>query len=203
MAAAETPTTHQAARGAGNGATVGETGIAAVRCLSGEQVWEAIDAGELDRDLLDAAISRVKRPIRKGKTLRELSKTPALFQMFFAYGLKVSVLTCDNVLVEWAAAWRSKPGGEIHSTLFYTQEARPFQHFTYLLRGVEQMIHSGKPSWPVERTLMTSGALDALLISKLQGGKRLETPYLKFAYESEFDWRQPPPPPPDRPIPGQ
>jgi hypothetical protein len=50
---------------------------------------------------------------------------------------------------------------------------------------------------------MTSGLLDQLLVSKLQGGKRLETPQLKIAYSPPRDWRQPPPPPPDRPIPGK
>ena len=74
---------------------------------------------------------------------------------------------------------------------------------TWLLEGIETMIQTGVPAVPVERTLLTSGALDQLLVSKLQGGKRLETPQLKIPYDNRFDWRQPPPPPPDRPIPGK
>ena len=72
-------------------------------------------------------------------------------------------------------------------------------HFTYLLHGIEKMMLTGKPTWPVARTLLTSGSLDALLISRLEGGGRLETPYLKIAYRSDWRWQQPPPPPPIRP----
>lgn len=61
------------------------------------------------------------------------------------------------------------------------------------------MILTGEPAWPVERTLMSSGALDALLQSRLEGGKRLETPHLNFDYESNWRWQDPPPPPPGRP----
>ena len=66
--------------------------------------------------------------------------------------------------------------------------------------GIEKMMHTGKPTWPVERTLLTSGTLDALLISKRDGGKRLETPWLQIKYQSKWDWRQPPSPPPPRPV---
>jgi len=65
------------------------------------------------------------------------------------------------------------------------------------------MVQTGVPGVPVERTLLTSGALDQLLVSKLQGGKRLETPQLRVRYSNPYDWRPPPSPPPDRPIPGK
>ena len=65
------------------------------------------------------------------------------------------------------------------------------------------MVATGKPTWPVERTLLTSGLLDALLISQKENSRRLETPQLKIAYRCDWDWKQPPLPPPDRPINGQ
>ncbi|MCH8149326.1 MAG: hypothetical protein IH987_15305, partial [Planctomycetes bacterium] len=36
----------------------------------------------------------------------------------------------------------------------------------------------GKPSYPVERTLLTTGVLDALHGSRHAGGKRVQTPHL-------------------------
>jgi len=65
------------------------------------------------------------------------------------------------------------------------------------------MIKAGKPAWPVERTLMTTGILNAYFRSKQAGGRPIETSWLDIRYHSDHDWRQPPQPPPGRPIPGQ
>jgi hypothetical protein len=174
----------------------GETGIKAVQCLTGEDVWKT---GLYDPALLAAAFRRqTGAPELDEKTKRSV-KEPILFRVEYADGLKASVLTLNHAVREWAIAWRTNSGEE-QSTLFHTQEARPFMHFAYLLEGIEAMMHTGAPAWPVERTLLTSVLLDALLTSKLQGGKRLETPSLAIAYRNPHDWRQPPPPPPDRPL---
>lgn len=179
----------------------GETGISRVSCLEGDAVWQAGRDGVYDQKLLDQALSRLKRPPRKGKTLEELVKKPVLFSIYYQDGLAAHVLTLNGALAEWGIAWRYAGGNE-DSTLFFTQEARPFMHFHYLTAGIDRMMQSGKPTWPVERTLLTSGMLDALLISK-RNGKPLETPYLNIKYQPTFDWKQPPAPPEDRPIKGQ
>ena len=100
---------------------------------------------------------------------------------------------------EWSCAWRYADDS-VESTLFFTQEARPFMHFAWLVAGIDEMMQTGKPAWPVERTLLTSGVLDALLISKKDNSRRFETPYLAISYQNPRDWKQPPPPPPDRPL---
>jgi hypothetical protein len=62
------------------------------------------------------------------------------------------------------------------------------------------MFHTGKPAWPAERTLLTSGVLDELLISKKQSGTRHETPNLAIRYQSNWRWSEPPPMPAARPL---
>lgn len=173
----------------------GETGIKQVRYLEGEAVWQAGERGEFDLKLLDAAVPRLKNhPVPAGTTIREDVKKPSLMMLEYNDGLRASVLTMDGVYSDWAAAWKNSDGS-IESTLFMPQEDRPFAHFTYLLKGAEQMIHTGKPAWPVERTLLTSGALDAIHISRKEQGRVVATPYLSIKYEPDWTWQQPPPMP--------
>jgi len=173
--------------------------VRAVQCLEGEAVWRE---GLFDRGLLDAAFRRQTGAPVFDEKARAAVKSPLLYRVEYADGVKASVLTLEYATREWAVAWKTKAGA-VRSTLFRTQEARPFMHFSYLLEGVEALVQSGRAPWPVERTLLTSGVLDALLRSKLEAGRRLETPELGIAYESVFDWRQPPPPPPGRPLDGK
>lgn len=176
----------------------GETGIKSVQCLVGDAVWKAEAEGVYDKELMMAAFQRMQfYKIPKYEEVRKLAKEPVLFVMDYVDGLRVCILTLDGAVGDWNAAWRYEDG-TVESTNFFTHEFRPCHHFAYLLQDVEEMINTGKPQSPVERTLLTSGALDLLLQSKKQGGKRLETPMLQFKYENRRDWKQPPPPPKGR-----
>lgn len=181
----------------------GETGVRAVQCLVDDDVWEAGPKGVYDGELLTAALGRLKRRPVSADKLKRLVKRPVLFVIDYADGLRANVFTLNYAVSEWAVAWRYKDGKEMASTLFEEQDGRPATHFTHLVKGIEGMMQTGRPSWPAERTLLTSGTLDALLISKKEGGKHLETPYLTFSYGVDWAWQQPPPPPPTRPWRGE
>jgi len=176
----------------------GETGIKAVQTLTGEAVWRAFDEKAFDTELFDAAWKRLSQPRGGGRPLRQLVKEPKLFRVEFVDGLRAHVLELNNAVGEWSAAWRYADDGRVESSLFWTQEGRPAMHFTWLLNGIERMIFTGKPSWPVERTLFTSGALHALLVSEKEEQRRVETPYLMLSYTPNWRWADPPPPPPMR-----
>jgi hypothetical protein len=47
----------------------------------------------------------------------------------------------------------------------------------------EALFLTGKPAYPVERTLLTSGLVAAALQSLAGGQKRLETPHLTVSYQ--------------------
>ncbi len=179
----------------------GETGIARVQTLSGEEVWKYLETEKLDPELFNAAWDRLPRKLNGKRSLREAVKSPDLMIFEYKDGLKVYMLTMNGAVGEWTASWRYKDAkAPIESTWFYTQEARPFFHFSLLLQGIEKMMRMGKATWPVERTLMSSGALDAGLISKSKGGVVVETPELLIEYKSDWNWEEPSPPPVDRPV---
>lgn len=176
----------------------GEVGVRRVQCLEGPAVWEAGRQGRYDRTLLDAALTRLTNG--PPKDLERTVPKPVVFLIEYRDGFRASVFTLNPVVGEWAVAWREEKREEPKATLFWTQEARPLGHFTFLLRGIEKMIHTGKPAWPVERTLLTSGMMDFLLTSKQQGGTLLETPELAINYRPAGGWRDPGPPPTPRPL---
>ena len=176
----------------------GETGVRRVHCLEGAPVWEAGRQGRFDRSLLDAALARV--PGFAPATVEAVVPNPVVFLIEYRDGFKASVLTLNPVPGAWSIAWRTHGKPEPNSTLFWTQEARPLGHFTFLVRGIEELIHTGRPPRPLERTLLTSGMMDFLLTSKLQGGRPLETPELAIRYQPGPAWKDPGPPPPGRPL---
>jgi len=177
----------------------GETGIKAVQSISGAAVWRAFDNKTFDTELLDAARQRLSLPQNRGRTLREAVRQPKLFRLEYADGLRANILELNGAAGEWSAAWRYEDDGRMESSLFWVQEGRPGMHFTWLLHGIEQMMLTGKPSWPVERTLLSSGTLHALLVSLKENERRVETPYLMLRYQPSWRWTEPPPPPPMRP----
>lgn len=175
----------------------GETGVKSVRCLEGKSVWEAAGR-DYDPALLDAALARLEIDYRRGRTLQKAVPDPVLYVIDYRDGLRVNLFTLNGAVGEWSAAWRYR-SGKIDSTLCWVQDASPFSHFTNQLKGIEAMFVSGKPAWPVERTLLTSGILTAALDSKLQGGAVIDTPDLRIRYRAAWHWTQPPDPAPTAP----
>ena len=80
---------------------------------------------------------------------------------------------------------------DIQATEFYLQNNPPFGHFSYLCLNLEEMFITGKETYPSERTLLTTGVLEAALDSRYRHYRRVETPYLNIVYRSydSIPWR--------------
>lgn len=170
----------------------GETGVKQVRHVSGDAVWHTLDNGTCDRRLFDEAVKAIseKRWLKYKKTVREMTKDPSLIVIDYDDGLQAFLFTLNGPIVEWTVAW-SEADGPVQAALFDTQEWRPFYHFTLQLRAIERMMQSGQPSWPVERTLVSSGILHAAMQSQKNGDQVVPTRYMKVSYQSEWQWKQP------------
>ena len=157
----------------------GETGIAAVECVEGPAVWAWTGANSWAGRLLDAALARSET--RKPGSPRENVKEPILFRVEYRSGLQAAVYIlnghCQDCTFAADIAGRPEPA----STEIWLQPGRPFSHFSALVHYIEQMIVSGREPYPPERTLLTTGALAALMDSH---GHRVETPHLAIAYRA-------------------
>lgn len=174
----------------------GETGVKAVTCLEGDAVWDLAKAGGDGawwRDVAEAACAPVET--KPEGTMEEHCENPALFLVEYSDGFRGAVLMLNGYLTELAYAARY-PDDTIEGTWFRLMGHGPggtnsHSHFSYLSLNVEEMIVTGEPTYPVERTLLTSGVLEAALTSRHEGHVRLETPWLDVQYRSydEFRWR--------------
>lgn len=170
----------------------GETGVKAVTCLEGDRVWQAADDRLFSRELAEAACACIDD--KPAGSMEENCATPALFVVEYCDGLKGAVLMLRGYVDQLAYA--ARVDGEIQACGVYSQghggpSGLPYAHFSYLSLNIEEMFLTGIPQYPVERTLLVSGVLEAALTSRYEGEKRIETPSLNLAYESfeGLKWR--------------
>ena len=156
----------------------GEAGLAAVQCLEGEAVWRAGADGLWSRELAEAAATTGETA---SGSMEEFCDNPAAFRLDDRDGFKATWLQLNGYAEEWSYA--ARVDDQIIATGLRTH-GPPYPHFSYLGLNIEAMFLSGEPQYPVERTLLVSGALDALMDSRHRGHIRLETPHLDVAYRS-------------------
>jgi hypothetical protein len=166
----------------------GETGVKAVQCLPGEEMWKALDAGRWSKALLEAAMERV--PQHAKGDYRELTlkaKDAAVFLIEYRDGFRAAVAMMNGWARDgegdaFAFAGQIKGQEKPAATQFYLQEPDPFGHFIYLVKAIDSMMQTGHAPYPVERTLLTTGILDALMTSAAEKNRRVETPHLEIRY---------------------
>ncbi len=158
----------------------GESGVKAVQCLQHDAVWNLLDTTPWVKRLFDRAISHSET--RQPGNLRELVKEPAVFLVDYRDGLQAAAFLLTGGVRDFTVAIDVEGRSEPVSTLMWLQSGKPHRHFACLVMNIEKMFETGDATYPVERTLLTSGTLDFALESRFQGYKRLETPELAVRY---------------------
>jgi hypothetical protein len=152
-------------------------------------VWEAAQAGRWDRRLAEAACAPIDADRKPAGSMEDHCPNPAIFLVDYKDGTQGAALMLDGYVE--TLAYAANVGGEISGTEFYLQDGDPHSHFSYLSLNIQEMFLSGVPTYPVERTLLTSGVLEAALDSRYRGHIPLATPYLDIQYQSydSIPWR--------------
>ena len=184
----------------------GETGVKWLQAYRGDQFWDALKESVWPKPLMDAALCRshTLTPAREGfgdvfptvDDMRRLVKNPVAYRYEHNDGLKCTMLLMNGLIKDFNFAAYVNGSREPWSTQMYLPmpdgRTTLANFFSPLVNNMEKMYLTGKPTYPVERTLLTTGLTAAGVDSLFRGQTRLDTPHLAIAYqptrESTF-WR--------------
>jgi hypothetical protein len=173
----------------------GETGVKAVTCLTGKDVWKAGDGGRWSWDLLEAALGRSETvnpgDIRENvgsMSVYNYKPTPAIaFLIEYRDGTRGTILLLNGHVLDVTFAARIRGETKPASCLFRLPPPPGARFFDAQVANLEKFFETGKAPYPVERTLLTTGVLDAALESHHRRGNRVETPELDVRYTAPAD----------------
>jgi hypothetical protein len=174
----------------------GESGVKWVHAYRGEDFWKAYQEGVWSKDLVESALCRshTLKPARPGfndifptvDDMKRLIKDPAAYHYEHADGVKCTMMLMSGLVEDFNFAARI----EGHAQPFSTQMYLPMppartslaNFFSPLVNNVEKMFLTGRATYPVERTLLTTG-LTAAGMESLYRKQRYDTPHLHISYQ--------------------
>jgi hypothetical protein len=173
----------------------GETGVAWVEAVKGDDLWRAMEAGSWssggwDKELFHACLARSQTLTQgesyshrypTGKQMRAWVKEPVAYRFEYNDGLRGTVFLMNGLVEDFTFAARLRNRPQPLSTLFYLPPNPNVVYSAALMSKAEETFLTGKPPYPVERTLLTSG-LVAAGVRSLATGKRIETPEMSVRY---------------------
>ncbi len=176
----------------------GECGVVAMQALRGEAVWKAIEAGSWDNGgwdprLFEACLSRSQTLTQPDtfshryptpSQIRKWVENPIAYRYEYADGVKATMLMMNGLIGDFTFAARIKGESEPLSTLFYLPPNPNVTYSASLMSKAEETFLTGKSPHPIERTLLTTGLVEAAVRSLGTGQKRLETPHLDIRYQA-------------------
>ena len=187
----------------------GETGVVSIQTLRDDAVFNAMakgswQSGGWDPELFEACLCRSHNLASPREGFNHilprideirgllLHEPATAYRYEHADGTKVTMLLLEGLIHDFTFAARLKGRRDLVSTRFFIDPNSPRNFFSPQVNAMEQMFLTGKPTFPIERTLLTTGLTAAGVESLWLGQKRIETPHLAIRYqpteESTF-WR--------------
>ena len=176
----------------------GETGVASMQALRGDSVWQAMKSGSWqqggwDPGLFHSCLCRSQTLAQPEsfshryptvEQIQQWVKEPIAYRFQYRDGLKATMLLMNGLVNDFTFAARLKGQDQPLSTLFYLPPNPNVVYSAALMSKVEETFQTGKASYPVERTLLTSGLVEAGMKSLAAGEKQLQTPHLDVRYQA-------------------
>lgn len=176
----------------------GETGVSRVEFLTGDALDRA--AGKRwSQELVDAALAAEQRldgRRQRRPTLGVLTpnKTPAVpnphrpagphaICLTYKSGLRATVLRHGGSSDRWLFACRLRGESAPRATAFFNSPWGNRGLFMALTHAIEHLFVTRQEPYPLERTLLTTGLVEAALRSRHER-RPLDTPHLEIAYDA-------------------
>jgi hypothetical protein len=171
----------------------GESGVRQVRFLQGDALWQAAEADQWSSELAAEAMAAEVGPHDGLVTwIRSRGKTPPqqeipIHALVIDYrdGLKGAALKVGNSGIRWNFACQGVGASQPRATTYYVGPWQNRNLFKALAHAIQAHFRQGKAPYPVERTLLTTGILDAAMDSRAAGGAAVSTPQLEFSYAAQ------------------
>lgn len=162
----------------------GETGVSSVQFLSGPALWEAAREGRWSVPLAEAALATEPAGGRPALNPEEAGREAPPHALLLTYrdGLRALMLKVGRSSTRWSFACRLEGRPDPVATRFYVGPWQNRNLFKALSNAIQHHFHTGVAPYPVERTLLASGVLDAAMHSRARKGEDQPTPHLEFAY---------------------
>src|SRR4051794_10201074 len=171
----------------------GETGVTRVELLTGDAFQKAQADGRWSSDLVAAAMAAEEKahferqpfPGRPPTKNEPSAKPRHALLVTYKDGTRGTALAVGGTSDRWNFACRLPVQRVPLATALFNGPWGNLNLFSALSHAVAHFFRTGKSPYPVERTLLVSGILDAAMHSHQAGDKPIDTPQLEFGYQPQ------------------
>lgn len=174
----------------------GESGVAWVQGLRGDNFWNAMnhgafDAGGWSTSLFHACLTRSQTLAQPptfshryptDEQIRAWVKDPLAYRIQYRDGTKATMLLMNGLVGDFTFAAKIKGREQPLSTLFYLPPTPNVTYSAELMAKAEQTFLTNQSPAPIERTLLTSGLVEAGCRSATTDQAPHQTPHLHVRY---------------------